>query len=321
MYKDGDLALLYRVAKYYYEDKLEQSEIGRLENLSSSQISRLLEKARTHGIVNIEVVMPKAQGYDQLGHALEDLLRLEKVIVLPSSTKKRGDRAQIQMQTIRDVTSVLAPQLPSLLSGSKIVGLGWGRTLYQLSLFLDYNDDFKDIVFVPMAGNSGRRNPYLQTSVIVDRYSEKFFAERIFINLSPQEKEYNLEETESLQVLKGYWSRLDTALIGVGTPPYENFFYSNEFSAIDYTHVCGEILGQGYYSNGDTIWIGIGNSQLAYPLNLLKNIKKVICIACDPTKVASIYWAAVNEFFKTLVTDYQTAEKLLEFYETGPRQP
>lgn len=320
MRNGGNLALLYRVAKYYYEDRLPQAEIAQLEGLSSSQISRLLEKARANGIVQIEVVMPTAEGYGELAGSLRDALRLREVIVYPTASKKKGDREQVQLQTIRDVVSALAPRLPSLLAGAKVVGLGWGRTLYQLSLFLNYSSEHPDMTFVPMVGNTGKSNPYLQTSVIVDRYSEKFFANRLYINLSPQEKEYGLEDSESLQTLKEYWSRLDAALISVGLPPDENFVYSTEFGSTDYTHVRGEVLGQGFYANGNTIWVGIGNSNLAYPLSLLKNIPNVICVACDTAKVGTIYWAAKNQFFKTLVTDYPTAEKLLAFCRSDPEK-
>ena len=55
----ADMMQMYRIAKMYYVDNLTQQQIAVSENVSRSQISRLLDQARASGIVEITVRMPE----------------------------------------------------------------------------------------------------------------------------------------------------------------------------------------------------------------------------------------------------------------------
>ena len=72
-------ALMHMVAKMHYEAELPQVQIARQLGVSTATISRLLQRARTEGIVRIEVrdlVVP-----DALGAGLERALGLRRVAV------------------------------------------------------------------------------------------------------------------------------------------------------------------------------------------------------------------------------------------------
>ena len=67
MTKKPELTLLYSIARSYYVDKLSQSQIAEMENISRSQISRLLDRAEKLGIVSISVVPAGGSGPQRNG--------------------------------------------------------------------------------------------------------------------------------------------------------------------------------------------------------------------------------------------------------------
>ncbi len=51
---------------------------------------------------------------------------------------------------------------------------------------------------------------------------------------------------------------------------------------------------------------------VAFPLDKLKDVKNVICIAGGLDKAEPVIYAARNGYFKTLITDHLTAISALE---------
>lgn len=318
MYNSDDKLLLHRIAKYYYNDGMSQNEIAQLERLSRSQISRLLDKARSCGIVKIEVCFPDDPDAEELAQALQQALGIKRAMVFTSGAhSQKSDR---ESRAIRDVAGAVAAQLPQLLENCHTVGLGWGRSVYQTSLQLSHTDR-PDMLFVPLVGNSGTSSPYLQTTAIVDRYSEKFFARSFYLSAScvqPGVENLVPFQSESIRMLSNYWEHLDAAIIGLGkmidspADVYIDEISPSMLSAFDPHVYCGEILGQCFDRQGNTMWSSIGNSLLAIPLHQLKRIKNVLCIAVGEEKLRTIYWAGRNGFYSTLATDSHTAQLLLD---------
>ena len=73
--------LMVKVSKLYYEDNLNQDEILEKLHLSRSKVSRLLQRARDEGIVQITVITPDGILSD-LEAKLEARFRLQEVVVV-----------------------------------------------------------------------------------------------------------------------------------------------------------------------------------------------------------------------------------------------
>ena len=78
-----DMMQMYRIAKMYYMDAMTQEQIAAVENISRSQVSRLLEQARQRGIVEINVRMPERISLNELRNDLVRELRLKDVAIAP----------------------------------------------------------------------------------------------------------------------------------------------------------------------------------------------------------------------------------------------
>ena len=313
-------ALLYRVARYYYTESLSQGEIAQRENISRSTVSRILERAKEAGIVKIEISMPTDSLLDRLETRLRAALGIERVIVVPASVGESTPETEEQL--ILDVASVAAAQLPELLGNAKNVGVGWGRTLYHITPFLPYMKDDPELTFVPLVGNMTLRNRFLQTSINVSRFGERFGAQTCYLNISclraPGEP-FSETERMNIEQIRSYWDRLDAAVFSLGAPPVRNNMYLADelgiesFSETDNDpDARGEMLSQVFFSDGrGACPIGRGTTVVALPLERLRALPVTVCVAAGNYKAEPVWNAAKNGYIKTLAVDHLLAEEIL----------
>ncbi len=323
MKKNENLLSLYRVANYYYNENLSQNEIAKLEGTSRSQISRLLIKARDQGIVDISIKLPNNTSLDELGLKLQKSLGISKAII--SETSAFECNAETEEDILDDVCTFASALLPSLLDNCINIGLGRGRTIYRISLQLPVNKDPKEKMFIPLTGNSGTYYNALQTSAIVNRFSERFCSSGFYLNFPCFQVTGNPVsdyERESLKVLNEYWDNLDAVVFSLGKVEASGLRYFEEIPK-DYINsdvlkqACGEIYGQPFSENGEMELLEekVKLHYIGMPLERLKNIKNSICIASGVQKVAPIITAANNGYFNTFITDNLTAELIIKALE------
>lgn len=306
--------LLYKVAKYYYVDRFSQQEIAEKINISRSQISRLLKKALDIGIVTINVSLPSVLDKHQIAQNIEQQLSLKNVILTSSSNDKE----------INDTTLYIgaANYLKDTLINSKNIGIGWGETLYNVSLHLSHYDDKKERTFIAAAGTSGTNNPYFQTNTITDRFAEKFHANAYYNNfpsciniamLSP------LEEKRWSALTKN-WKKLDTVVVGLAGISKIGELYPDEFEnpAILKNiekEMKGDILAN-FFTDNHVVFHFPHNMRISsLDMKSIQTIKKVICIAHGALKVDAIISAAKQGYFNELITDETTGRIIIEKLE------
>ena len=318
MKKGEDILAIYRIANHYYNDNMSQQEIAEMMGVSRSQVSRLLILARERGIVDIRIKLPDNVSLSRLEKQLCASLGLARVLVC--DTSEFDSSRETERSLLADVATFAAAQLPRLIENDKIIGIGRGRTIYNVSLQLPVVKPFPKRLFVPLTGNTGTRLSELQTSTIVNRFADKFSADALYVNSSflRPASELNLNEAW-LRELQDYWKRLDTAIIGLGNYSSSLLSYVDEFptelinrsSRLD---AVGEIIGQPFSADGSLDWFkenALDYIYIGIPLESLRSIKNVICIASGLNKTEPIITAAQLGYYKTLIVDKITAEGIL----------
>ena len=178
----------------------------------------------------------------------------------------------------------------------------------------------RTLFFFPFIGISGDNNPYLQINAIIDRFAEKFGVDSYYTNI-PAVRENNTKlaqiDKERLLKLQQYWDKADAAIIGLGVPPTVEDFLISEVSLaykeiMAKSNTLGDILCQYFYSDGSIFDFEHDYEQVSFPIQKLRNIRTVICLAGGPHKVEGIIAAAKNHFFNILVTDSMTAGQILD---------
>ena len=317
MDRNLDYTLLYRVAKAYYLDQKTQQEIADVENFSRSQISRILKKALDEGLVTYSLNFPAVVDEATMAAALEERLGLEQVVLIPSFYQE-GQKPNADV-VCKNLALGAAEKLPELLGDAKNIGIGWGRTLYNASLCIRPQRYVKGRTFLPLIGSSGDNNPMLQINTIVDRFGERFHADRKYVNMQSLLAKDSLGPMvpSSIQSLMDKWKELDAAIIGIGGPPVGNInnliseFPRSYKRQVQASGTVGDILSQFFFENGDIFRMDAHYQLLAINIEELRNVKNVIAMASGSEKRDSIRVAARLGYIKTLITDYNTAQEIL----------
>lgn len=213
--------------------------------------------------------------------------------------------------------------LPGLLKDSHIIGIGQGQTIFETSLCLPFTPSPSPKTFIPLVGDSGNNYSYLQTSSIVNRFAIQFQSNGFYINspaLTTAESTPFQEAT--FHQLHQYWDEMDTAVLTVGNCSHTVVSYKGEDVPLAFLLQTPDILQQAkgemfvrpYSAEGEIIVPKMNDSSyrfVAIPLQKLKEIKNVICIACSAEKIQPLIAAAQLGYYKTLVIDQYTAEEML----------
>ena len=314
-----DYTLLYRVAKAYFVDQRTQQEIADIENFSRSQISRILKKALEENLVSYKLNFPSDVDEEALSAQLLEALGLEQVHLVPSFY---GQSAPISQDEIsKNLALGAADKLAELLGDAKNVGLGWGRTMYNASLFVQPpQKSIRGRTFIPLIGLSGDNTPSLQINTIVDRFGERFRSERHYVNMPSLQsnKPLGVGQEDAIKALRDRWNNLDAAVISIGGPPSGNKNLISEYprlykKQLQASEAVGDILSQFFFENGQILEPDSSFRLLSMDIRQLAQVKNVIAIAAGPDKVPAIRTAAKMGYVKTLVTDYDTGIKLLNY--------
>jgi DNA-binding transcriptional regulator LsrR (DeoR family) len=207
-----------------------------------------------------------------------------------------------------------------MLADSQTIGVGWGWTIYQSSLYLKKAKKGSSLTFVPLVGISGETNPYLQNNVIVDRFAEKFVASSYYTSVPVFRNNSDIIpqlEKDRYARLKNQWEKMDTAIVGLGAPFSSGDFIiseaSNEYKElITRSAVVGDILAHFFYPNGDILDSSEYYDQISFSLTELSKLPKVICPAGGKGKISGIITASKYKYIKSLITDSCTARAVLE---------
>jgi len=256
--RNMDYTLLYRVAKAYFVDQRTQQEIADIENFSRSQISRMLKKAVEEKLVRYTLDFPVRLEEQTLSRQLQEKLGLRQVVLIPSFY---GSDEVSPNEVSKNLAIGAAEKLADLLGEAKTVGVGWGRTMYNTSLYVrPPQKSVKGRVFIPLIGLSGDSNPVLQINTIVDRFGERFRADRYYVNmpsLQNRQDTFSAAETPAT-ALRQKWEELDAAVVGIGIGPANNKNLISEFPKtykrqIQSSGTVGDILSQFYYEDGSIL--------------------------------------------------------------------
>jgi len=310
-----DYVLLHRIAYRYYIEGCSQQLISRQENISRPHVSRLLSRARQLGIVKIKVDFPQSLEFQNLSEQLERLLDLQEVILVAVPDEYKN----IPVKVSEMIGEVAGQRISGLLGNAKNIGVGWGCTIYHTALKLPKINADGARTFIPLVGISDESNKYFQSNVIVDRFAEKFSAQSFYTSVPVfNQSDFHKQPVEKNRYdrLMSHWENLDAVVIGLGPKYTEGEFLISEASEeykqlIATSDVVGDILARFFYEDGTVLDSSAYYEQISLPLERLKAIPTVICLAGGEAKVPGLIAAARQGYFKTLLTDQYTARSMI----------
>jgi DNA-binding transcriptional regulator LsrR (DeoR family) len=301
-----------QVARLYYERALTQEQIARRLNLTRQKVSRLLIRARSDGIVHISICDPVPMD-EGLSTELKQAFQLHQVIL----TSGEG----LDNQAVRTQLGMAAAEYLGLaLKENATVGIGWGRTLFEVVNALPQGQQTQ-IQVVPLIGGIGDMVPFFQVNSLALRLAEAFGGQYRMVHVPAFTPDLavwkTLLGTQEAQGITGLWKKLDLAIVGIGQLELQQIsamFFADHISPgmlaqLEARGAVGDICGRFFDSVGYPVDSGTG--VISIGLNDLKAIPEVIGIAGGLEKVRALLGALRGGYIKTLVTDTATAQAVL----------
>ncbi len=162
------------VAKMYYEEALTQNEISKRLGVYRTTVTRMLQKARDEGIVQIKIASTHRVRVD-LENELSKKFGLQEAVVVPIESQATRDE---RLEALGQSGAAL---LDGILMDGDVVGLAWGDTLGTMS---EVMSPFKkrDATFVPIVGGPGKMHVKHHINTIVYNFARAFKARSQYID-------------------------------------------------------------------------------------------------------------------------------------------
>ena len=304
---------MYQVARLYYEEELTQEQIARQIGLSRQKVQRVLNSAKKEGIVQIQVINPTLPRRE-IEEKLERHFGLTKAIVVSGSIKAES--------IIRkNIGRAAAEYFEDIFRDNDIVGLGWGRTVYET---LNYFKPTRkiSITAVPLTGGIGQMAADFQVNELARKFAEKIGGSYIPFHapaLVDNEKiASTLFSDKNVGKAAKLWKKVNIAIVGIGGPLSDSSYvpasyYSHaDIALLKKEEEVGDVLSHFLRKDGKLCSPSLGKRVVGISLEELKKIRGVIAVAGSLRKKEAILAALRGRYIDVLVTDENVATEILK---------
>lgn len=314
------LELLASIASMYYEENLSQADIAARTGYSRSMISRLLNEARTEGVVEIRIRYPLGRRTD-LEPELQDLLGLALVRVLTSGTTRYEER-------LRRLGSLAAQLVTELVHDNMTIGVSWGSALWETVNALRPGLH-AGVHVVQMIGALGTPDPDIDgpelarrlARTMTGRYST--FPAPLVVD-SEAARQALLTEPRILRFTQEF-KNIDLALVGVGTVDPQRasllragYLTIAHLEELRQASVVGDVCALHFDIHGNLVDTPLQHRVVGIDAATLTNVPLKLGIAGGQFKSAPIIGASRAKLINMLITDDIAAMRIMqEFRRNG----
>lgn len=313
------LRFMTKVARMYYSHGIRQIEIASNLGISQARVSRLLQAAEQAKIVRTIVVIPEGL-HAEIEEDLQKQYGLSQVHVVEALDP--NDEAGIN----RDLGEAAALILSAMqLSGKTIGFTSWSRSLRSLVGALEPTKKKSNASrIVEMLGDVGPPQLQHDSTRSTQRFADLIGGTPLFIRApgvvsSPDVREaminYDVHTRAAIEALDD----LDVALVGIGTckidaplEPGGNFFTNEQFDLATSLGAVGQINLRFIDAQGAPIVSELDSLVVGVTLEQLPAAGGRFAVAGGRSKYEAVRAALRGHWIDTLVTDMETAERLLQ---------
>jgi DNA-binding transcriptional regulator LsrR (DeoR family) len=299
--------LLYRAARLYYLEDATQAEVAEALGTSRPTVSRLLAEARAVGIVRIEVREPRPHDDRVLAERLAEAIGVTRAWVSAGAASGL-------------VGPTLAPAVAEALCAADLrrgdaLLVSSGTTVYSVSQ--QQLPPLPGVALAPTLGGRDEPDEAYQTNEITLRMAVRMQGTPVLLHAPamPGPALYDLLlQEESIRRVTRLWASAHAALLGIGAPMATRTSLPSMFPrGLDQLQgTVGDICCRPFDRTGEPIPIAGVDHMIAMELHDLRRIPHTIGLAVGAAKVDGILSAARACYINELVTDFPTAQLLLE---------
>lgn len=303
MLDEKTYTLATKAAWFYYMENYTQHQIAEAMGLSRAKVIRLLEDAKTDGIIQFNF-----RKDDSTRVSLEKNLiaayGLNDAFVVPTPLNEAALTHTISRAAALYVSDHLRP--------GGYLNIGYGDTVSSMLGYLAKEHE-DPINVVSMTGGVS----YYLPSVSSTAYAMHLFLIPSPLIVSSSEVRDALLGEKSIQEIYAMTEHADMSVVGIGaavegaTVLRNGIIRESELAILKMQGSVGDVLNHFYDSEGNPITTEIENRTISTDIEKLRTMKNVVGVAGGSEKVAAIKAVLRGGYLNVLVTDSKTAEGLL----------
>ena len=303
---------LAKIASLYYLEGLTQQNIADKLNISRTKVSRNLNRARTEGITEIKINYP-AKDFSNLEYQIEKKYKIKECII--TSTLESNEA------TIEAMSGSLNNILSRILKDGSHIGIGWGRSLGEISKYINVMEK-SDIKVVPMIGGLGKTGTGVHTNSVAKNIADRMNGISYMIHspavLDNREAKEIVEKDSNVSEIMEMSLKIDTAIIGMSDLGMDSTliktgsFSAEDFKYLESLNIVGDVNLIFIDENGNHVPNKIDERIVRVPLDGLKKIDHVIGVAFGRRKLKILLGALRGQIINVLFTDEETAIEIIK---------
>lgn len=304
-----ELVLATRAARLYYFDDRSKMEIASELGVSRFKVARLLDLARSSGIVTVTISGPGSLDLE-LSDRLRDRFGLTHAIVVATT---EGDDAL----TRRQLGAVAATLLTEISTPRDVLGLGWARAVLDMAAGLDGLEVAR---VVQLTGALTRPDVGVSSVELVRDVARRagaepsvFYAPMIVGDAAAAR---SLLRDPTVRDAFSHFGAVTKAVIGVGgwDPPHSTLHDAlspSEREVMQRSRVHADLSGVLIDASGRPVQTPLRDRIIGISSAQLRRIPEVIAIAYGADKVSAAHAALRGGYLQSIVTHTAFAERLL----------
>lgn len=308
-------SLIIKVSKLYYQNRLSKIEISEKLKISRFKVANLLEDAVKNGVVKITINEPQNTFLD-LEDALEKKFKIHRAVITASSYNYE--------ETKINIGKAAADCLLDMVCDDDVIGIAWGTTISAMVNSLSPSIDKKNISVVQITGGLNQVATEYNAIELSGKVAKLFNAKSYMLYapaiVDNEETKKILFSESDIKKTLDMFDKINIAVVGIGivspkpsTALYRDGFIKDEdLEDILKNDAIGDINSYFYDKNGNKCSTKLENRTIGMNLDQLKRARYVIAVAGGDFKLQAIYSALKGKIINIIITDNETAERILE---------
>ncbi len=306
--------LVIKVANLYYKDGITQESISKKLKISKYQVNRILKRAVSSGIVQINIIDP-ASNISNLEKKLERKFNLKRAIVV-----ENDGLSDVELKS--KLGQATAGYLLEIIKDGDIIGVSWGTTVNEVINYLPPEIN-KSVEIVQITGGSHELSVNLNCHDITRRFASKFGVEPHLLyapSIVDSKRMHDLLINEtSIKKTFEYFNKLTIALVGIGalypkvisTLVKTGHISGEDLKSLKKNGAVGDVFSYFFNINGEICSSSLSGRLITMPVDDLLEVPYSMGVAGGELKAEAILGAIRGNYINIIITDSIAAEKIL----------
>lgn len=304
---DAERILVVEVARQFYLEDKSKTELAAEHGLSRFKIARLLEQARTEGVVRIEID-DAGLTHRSEAVALQRHLGLQDCIVVPA--------ARTEVDNRRALARAAAAFVIARARDRDVIGFSWGRTLVAIGEHMAALPPATLVQLTGTVGNDVAQSPVEVIRRIAERTRVRTMAVFAPLFAGTEDGATAMRSDPANAATIRMYRDLDLAVLSVGSwePPITQlaeFFSEPEREELNTAGARAEMAGIFVRDDGSIVDASVARRRISVSVDELLRARRVLAVAGTTEKAPAIMAVARSGLISSLVTDTETAAVLM----------